>query len=65
MIHEKESNWFTNLGRLGAVPGDTPEVRLQKTLLLASSLMLGILAVIWGLVYFLFDEPLAAAIPLL
>ncbi len=65
VIGKHERNWFAYLGRYGAEPGDSQELRLQKTLLLASSLMLGILAVIWGLVYLSFSEPLAAAIPLL
>ncbi len=60
----RERNWFTYLGRFGSEQDDSHEIRLQKTLLLASSLMLGVLAAIWGVVYLLFGEPLAAAIPL-
>ena len=65
MDQVSERNLFVNLGRLGAEPEDSDDVRLQKTLLLASSLMLGVLAIIWGLIYLYFGEPLAAAIPLL
>ena len=65
VIEKHDRNWFAYLGRYGAEPGDSQELRLQKTLLLASSLMLGVLAVIWGLVYLSFGKPLAAAIPLL
>lgn len=64
MSQESKKNWFVALGQVGAEAEDSDDLRLQKTLLLASSLMLGILAVIWGFIYLLFDEPLAAAIPL-
>ena len=49
---------------IGSSPGDTDEERLEKRLLVASTLMIAPLAVIWGGLYFAFDEPRAAAIPL-
>jgi len=52
------------LGRIGAAPGDRDEERLQKTLLVASTLMMASLAVLWGGLYLAFRERLAASIPL-
>lgn len=51
-------------GGIGADPSDSDELRLQKSLLVASTMMMASLAVIWGLVYIAFDEMLAGAIPL-
>ncbi|HET7091026.1 MAG TPA: adenylate/guanylate cyclase domain-containing protein [Anaerolineae bacterium] len=51
--------------RIGADPADSDEIRLQKTLLvLGGSFMFIPAGVIWGVIYFLFGEPLAGAIPL-
>lgn len=49
---------------IGADPCDSDECRVQKTLLVLSSLMMASLAVIWGLVYLAFGEYIAGAIPL-
>jgi len=46
-------------------PSDTDEIQLQKTLLVASTMMMGSLGVIWSMVYFLLAQPLAAVIPLI
>jgi guanylate cyclase len=47
-----------------AEPGDDRETRLQKTLLVGSSFMIILAAVVWGAIYLFFKEPAAAAIPL-
>lgn len=52
------------LGTIGAAPGGTGEQRLQKTLLVASTTMMASLAVLWGGLYAVYDELLAASIPL-
>lgn len=52
------------LGRIGHREGDTTEVHLQKALLVASTLMMASLAVLWGSLYALGGHPQAAAIPL-
>jgi adenylate cyclase len=52
------------IARIGAEPGDSRDVRLQKTLLLLSSFMMASLAVGWGLIYVAFGEARAGAIPL-
>ncbi len=50
--------------QIGANPGDSDDIRLQKTLLLLSSLMMASLAICWGLIYVAFGEYLAGTIPL-
>ncbi len=52
------------VAQIGADPCDSDDCRLQKTLLLFSSLMMASLAVVWGLIYVAFGEYLAGAIPL-
>ncbi len=52
------------IARIGAGPADTDEVRLQKTLLVASTLLMAPAGILWGAIYLYFDEPLAASIPL-
>lgn len=49
---------------IGASPSDSDDTRLQKTLLVLSSLMMASLAVAWGSIYAVFGEYLAGAIPL-
>jgi guanylate cyclase len=49
---------------IGANPSDIEDVRLQKILLIFSSLMMASLAIGWGSIYMVFDEPIAGAIPL-
>ncbi len=46
-------------------PSDTDEIQLQKTLLVASTMMMGSFGIIWSMVYFLLAQPLAAVIPLI
>ena len=45
-------------------PNDTEELQLQKTLMLALALSLVPITAFWGVIYLIFNEPLAAAIPL-
>ena len=49
---------------VGADPGDDPELRLQKRILVAVSVLVAAAAVVWGLVYVAAGEPVAGAIPL-
>ncbi len=48
---------------IGGQPTDSQDTRLQKSLLVFSSLMMASLAILWAAVYFAFREYLAAAIP--
>ncbi len=56
-------NPFPFIAQWCADPSDTDEVRLHKMLLVASTMMMGSLAIIWSAVYFLLGQPLAAIIP--
>ena len=49
--------------RIGVEAADDEETRLRKLLLLLTASMVGALAVVWGGLYWAFDEPVAAAIP--
>lgn len=50
------------VANLGVRPGDPEEVRLQKALLVGGSLFVLPVAIIWALLYFTYDEPLAGAV---
>ncbi|HBY96348.1 MAG TPA: hybrid sensor histidine kinase/response regulator [Chloroflexi bacterium] len=49
--------------RAGASPGDTAEVRLKKTIMVAFALWMSSAGIVWGLIYLVFGERLAASIP--
>jgi class 3 adenylate cyclase len=49
--------------RIGVEQTDDEETRLRKLLLLLTASIVGGLAVLWGGLYWAFDEPVAAAIP--
>ena len=50
---------------IGVVEGESEELRLPRSMLATLMTVVGILAVAWGSIYALFDEPLAASLPLL
>ncbi len=52
------------VARIGADPSDSDDARLEKSLLVLSSLMMACMGVGWGVVYAALGAPLAAAIPL-
>ena len=54
----------TSLTRLASNPGDDQDTVLKKSALVITSLMVVVAATIWGIIYVLYDEPLAGAIPL-
>jgi len=49
--------------RIAADPGDSDELRLQKTLMVSGSTMILIAGFLWSLIYFYFGEYVAGAIP--
>jgi guanylate cyclase len=49
--------------RIGSNPNDDDDIRLQKSLLVLCAIPFIIAGFAWGLMYALFDEPLAGAIP--
>ncbi len=56
--------WSVRLRQVGSDPRDSDDVRLQKTLLATSALMIAPAGAVWGLIYLFLDEPGAASIPL-
>jgi guanylate cyclase len=51
------------VARVGVDPRDGDEVRLQNSSLVLGSLMFIVAGASWGILYFLFGQPLAGAIP--
>ena len=56
--------WLVLFAAIGATPGETEDERLRRSLLVGLALGISLLAIIWGLVYIAFGEPLGGAIPL-
>lgn len=52
------------VARIGADARDSSDIRLRKTILVTSSLILIFAGAIWGMLYSTFNEPIAGAIPL-
>lgn len=52
------------VNHIGSDPGDDEELRLKKSVLNSSAFMVIPAGPIWGAIYFLFGEPIAASIPL-
>ena len=66
-LNRGHPGWYRPLGAFGSIgasPDDSDEARLQKTLLVASTLMMASLAVVWGALYLAYEEWLAGSIPL-
>ena len=57
-------HWVAALDRIGADPRDSSDVGLQKMLLVRASLFFIAAGAAWGVLYIIFAEPLAGAIPL-
>jgi adenylate cyclase len=55
---------FSKATVLGIEPGDSDDIRLQKTLLVTGSLMVIAATAVWGTVYMVYGETLAGAISL-
>jgi guanylate cyclase len=66
-----ERNWLQDwiervlprVARIGSDPDDEDDVRLQKSLLVICAFPFMVAGWAWGLMYFLFREPLAGSIP--
>ena len=52
------------MARIGSDPKDDDEIRLQKSLLVVCAIPFIFAGAAWGIMYILFNEPLAGAIPL-
>ena len=55
---------FPFVARVGVGPDDSDEVRLRKASLVLGSLMFIVAGALWGILYWMFDQPLAGSIPL-
>jgi len=51
------------IGNIGAAPNDSDNVRLQKSSLVLGSIMFIFAGVLWGIMYFMFGQPIAGLIP--
>ena len=56
--------FFSWVALIGADPNDDDDIKLRKSLLVVSSLPFAFAGIAWGLLYILFNEPLAGMIPL-
>ena len=57
-------NILSIINAVGINPEDSEEQRLQKLILLITTILITLAGVIWGFFYFLFDEMIPALIPL-
>ncbi len=64
VVYDSWQRLMTALERIGVDPADDDVVRLQKRLLVAIASLIIPAAILWGGIYLVFDEPLAASIPL-
>ncbi|MBK5285968.1 MAG: hypothetical protein JJE25_11260, partial [Bacteroidia bacterium] len=58
------SKLFTAVTLIGTRQGDSEDLRLQKSLLVICSFPFMIAGIAWGIMYMMFGEKLAGAIPL-
>jgi adenylate cyclase len=63
MIRRWTKQTLTAVAQIGSDPNDDDDLRLQKSLLVLSSFPFMAAGIAWGLMYYLFNEPLAGAIP--
>lgn len=64
MLIDKLRSVLAKVEWIGRDPVDSADIRLQKTSLVASALMMSTLGVAWGAIYLGYGERIAAAIPL-
>jgi signal transduction histidine kinase len=61
----RQHNPFSGVSKIGAVPGEDDESRIQRRIWIITSILISIAALLWSLMYFLFGQFLAGMIPLL
>jgi guanylate cyclase len=62
-MNNQPLTFFEKLSRIGADPEDEDDIRIHKSLLVISSFFFMVLAWFWGILYFIFGEGIAGAIP--
>lgn len=63
MIEKLTSQVFPFMAHIGVDPNDSDELRLQKSSLTLGAFMFILAGALWGILYFLFGQPIAGAIP--
>lgn len=53
-----------SIQQIGITDKDSDELRLQKTILLLSSLMIASFGIVWGIIYWVYGQTIAALIPI-
>jgi guanylate cyclase len=64
LVREFIQRVLPSVARIGSDPNDDDDIRLQKSLLVICAFPFMVAGIAWGLMYILFNEPLAGAIPL-
>ncbi len=64
MIQKLIQRILPSIARIGSDPNDDDDIRLQKSLLVVCAIPFIMAGAAWGVMYVLFDEPLAGSIPL-
>lgn len=64
MLQKLGQRVLLSISRIGSDPNDDDDIRLQKALLVVCAFPFMVAGVAWGLLYVLFNEALAGAIPL-
>ena len=49
--------------RLGGNPNDSSDLRLKKTILVSSAVMMSVGGLVWGIIFVTFSEPWVSAVP--
>jgi adenylate cyclase len=64
VIRKLSQQVLSSIARIGSDPNDDDDIRLQKSLLVVCAIPFMLAGAAWGIMYILFKEPLAGAIPL-
>jgi guanylate cyclase len=62
-LGKRLSTWLAGIVEAGALPADSAEERLQKSVLVATALLISVLAFWWVIMYWVLGVPGSAAIP--
>lgn len=57
------NNWFNRYAYAGCLPDDSPQMRLQKAIMVIAPSLLSFFCIFWVTGYFLLGKPLSASIP--
>jgi signal transduction histidine kinase len=60
-----KKNILPYIRKIGIKEDDSEETRLRKSILVNTSIVITIAAIVWGFIYILFNEPIAGSLPLI